>query len=196
MPDNRTDIVVVGTGLCGLAIATTAAQRGHRVRCVGDGRPGSSLANFGQLHSGAVYAPVLPQLARACWQYRDQWRDLARPAMVAEPYGHALFATVDRVDEYREAWQSIGIDVEEIDPSASAVATAALAPAAAFRIPDFSVDLRILHARTTELALASGVHLVKDTVSLRRDADNAVDVVSPSDLRSDVVVLAAVAVSR
>lgn len=190
MPDNRTDILVVGTGLCGLAIATAAARRGHRVRCVGNGRPGSSLANFGQLHSGAVYAPVLPQVARACRQYRDRWRDLARPATVGEPYGHALFATADRVDEYREAWQSIGIDVEEIDPTASAVATPAL-PAAAFRIPDFSVDLRILHARTTELALASGVHLVDDTVTLHRDADDAVVAVSTSDLLSDVVVLAA-----
>ena len=191
MPDNRTAILVVGAGLCGLAIATTAAQRGYSVRCVGDGHPGASLGNFGQLHSGAVYAPVLPQVAQACWQHRDRWRDLVRPATLGEPYGHALFATAERVDEYREAWQRIGIDVEEIDPTAGAMVTATSPPAAAFRIPDFSVDLRILHARTADLALASGVQLVTETVALHRDVDNAVVAVSPSDLRADVVVLAA-----
>ncbi len=51
MPDKRMQILVIGSGLCGLVIAATAARRGFQVRCIGDGRPGSSLANFGQLHS-------------------------------------------------------------------------------------------------------------------------------------------------
>lgn len=191
MRDGRAEILVVGSGLCGLAIAVTAARRGYSVRCVGDGRPGASLANFGQLHSGAVYAPVLPEVAQACWLHRDRWRELAQPALVGEPYGYALFGTADAIDGYRDAWQRMGIDVEEVAPGGSRTMTAYPPPVAAFRILDLSVDLEILHAGITALALASGVPTPQrqDTI-LHRDPDSTVVTVSPSSASPDLVVVA------
>jgi len=187
MPDERVDVLIVGSGLCGLAIAVMAA-RNLTVRCVGDGRPGASMANFGQLHSGAVYAPVLTELARSCWRHRDRWRDFVRPAQVGESYGLALFDTVEAVDRYRDAWRWIGIDVKEIDPRATKPYPPA---AAAFRIPDLSVNLSILHAGLVELARASGVPPVqRHDATLDRDPDSMLVSVGPSAPRADLVVLA------
>ncbi|WP_322769439.1 FAD-dependent oxidoreductase [Frankia sp. Cr1] len=191
MPDTRTQILVVGSGLCGLAITATAARRGLRVRCVGDGQPGASLANFGQLHSGAVYAPVLPEVARACWSHRDRWHDLALPAQVGKPYGYAIFSTTDAVDNYRAAWRQIGIDAPEVDPRSNGTLAAYPPAVAAFRIPDLSVDLDILHTRTTALALAVGAPPIEHAeVSLHRDPDTTLVSAGPDNLHADLVILA------
>jgi glycine/D-amino acid oxidase-like deaminating enzyme len=192
MPDHNLDLLIVGSGLGGLSIAVTAARRGLNVRCVGDGRPGASLANFGQLHSGAVYAPVLPKIAAACWQHRDRWHDLARPALVGQPYGHALFDTADAVDAYRSAWHQIGIVPTEINPNDHAItAFGPHRPVAAFRIPDLSVDLIVLHARTVRLALANQVPMPeRRRLALRRDSPHAPVTTDSDDLRPRTIVLA------
>lgn len=192
MPDRRKKVLVIGAGLCGLAIAVTAARRGFDAACVGDGRRGASLANFGQLHSGAVLAPVLPAVAQACWEHRNDWPDeLLRPARVGEPGGHALFTTTEAVDRYRAAWQHIGIDVEEISPGHSAFA-ATRPPAAVFRVPDFSVDLDILHASLTALARDSGVSLLpRRRARLRRNPETGLVTVDDYGGRRDLIVLAA-----
>ncbi|RKN46182.1 NAD(P)/FAD-dependent oxidoreductase [Micromonospora endolithica] len=192
MPDRTKKILVIGAGLCGLAIAVTVARRGFDVACAGDGRRGASLANFGQLHSGAVLAPVLPDVAQACWHHRNEWPDeLLRPAQVGEPWGYALFNTAEAVDRYRTAWQHIGIDVEEINPGHPALA-ATRPPAAAFRVPDFSVDLDILHARLTALARDSGVSLLpRRQVRLHRDPETGMVTVGDDGGRQDLIVLAA-----
>ncbi|WSZ92711.1 FAD-binding oxidoreductase [Micromonospora sp. NBC_00858] len=193
MPDSRRKVLVVGAGLCGLAIATTAARRGFDVLCVGDGRPGASLANFGQLHSGAVLAPVLPDVAEACWQYRNDWPDeLLRPALVGEPHGYALFAETEAVHTYRTAWQHIGIDVEEISPDRSPARAAHPPAAAAFRIPDFSVNLDILHARTRAFAHDCGVSLLSQRrTTLRRNQETTLVTVPDLSDSPALVVLAA-----
>ncbi|MFI6161436.1 FAD-dependent oxidoreductase [Micromonospora haikouensis] len=192
MPDPRKTILVIGAGLCGLAIAVTAARRGFDVACAGDGRRGASLANFGQLHSGAVLAPVLPDIAQACWQHRSDWPDeLLRPARVGEPSGYTLFTTTEAVDRYRTAWQQIGIDVEEINPHRSSFA-AARPPAVAFRVPDFSVDLDILHARLTALARDSGVSLLAQShARLQRHPETGLVTVDDYGGSRDLIVLAA-----
>lgn len=192
MSDHNVDLLIVGSGLCGLSIAVTAARRGLNVRCVGDGRPGASLSNFGQLHSGAVYAPVLPQTAAACWQHRDRWWDLARPALVGQPYGHALFGTTDAVDAYRSAWHQMGIVPTEINPRGPAItAFGPRRPVAAFRIPDLSVDLNVLHARTVHLALANRLPMPERRhVTLRPDPRGTRVTTDSDDIRPRTVVLA------
>jgi len=188
VPDERVDVLVVGSGLCGLAVAVTAARRGLTVRCVSDGRPGTSLTNFGQLHSGAVYAPVLPEVAQACWRHRSRWRDLARRAQVGGTHGLALFDAADAVDRYRDAWHRIGIDAVEVDPRAAGPFPT---PAAAFRIPDHSVHLPTLHAGLAELARAGGVPVAhRQDVTLHRDPASTLVSVGPWTPRAGMVVLA------
>ncbi|WP_405103074.1 FAD-dependent oxidoreductase [Micromonospora sp. NBC_01412] len=191
MPDSRRRVFVIGAGLCGLAIAVTAARRGFDVACIGDGRRRASLANFGQLHSGAVLAPVLPHVARACWQYRNHWPDgLLRPAQVGEPHGYALFTSAEAVHAYRSAWQHTGINAEEINPNLSP-APPAHPPAAAFRIPDFSVDLDLLHARTTALARDCGVSLLSQRrITLQRNQETGLVILDDYCGSPDLVVLA------
>ncbi|MBT8228173.1 MAG: FAD-binding oxidoreductase [Dactylosporangium sp.] len=191
MKRDTVDLLVVGSGLCGLTIAITAAQRGMTVRCVGDGRPGASLANFGQLHSGAVFAPVLPDTARECWTHRYRWHDLAAQANVSTPHGYGLFTSADTAAVYQRAWQEVGIDAAEVDPADLAMSGTYPPPAAAFRLPDFSVDLAHLHHLTTGLALTSGVLL--DTtrpVTPRRDRGSTTVSVDGVEAAANMIVLA------
>lgn len=189
MSDDSVDVLVIGAGLCGLTIAVTAARQGLRVRCLDDGRPGASRANFGQLHSGAVYAPVLPALSAACWEQRDRWHDLARPARCGEATGMALFHSADGVQRYLDGWQQIGIDASEVDPRGAGRFPP---PAAAFRIPDYSVDLSVLNTRLADLARTSGVPDVQRfTAVLRRDPDSGLASIASPAPQSRMVVLAA-----
>ncbi|WKU04472.1 FAD-binding oxidoreductase [Micromonospora sp. HUAS LYJ1] len=189
MIDDSVDVLVIGSGLCGLTIAVTAARHGLRVRCLGDGRPGASLANFGQLHSGAVYAPVLPALSTACWEQRDRWHDLARPAQFGEATGLALFHSADAVQRYLDAWKQIGIHASEMDPHGAGRFPS---PAAAFRIPDYSVNMSVLNAGLVDLARTSGVPDVQRyTAVLRRDQESAPVSIAPPAPRPQIVVLAA-----
>ncbi|MHA6761974.1 FAD-dependent oxidoreductase [Streptacidiphilus sp. PAMC 29251] len=152
------ETVVLGSGFAGLTAAIRLAEEGHRVRCWGDGTPGASLQNFGQLHSGAVYAPVLPEVSAACWEHRSRWFDLLGPDVQRIP-GRALFADESEVDRYTQAWSDIAIPVRrlpvaELDGCGT---RPAVAPKAVFALPDISVDVSALHARTISRAESLGV---------------------------------------
>ncbi|GAA2514403.1 FAD-dependent oxidoreductase [Pilimelia columellifera] len=188
MSDASVDVLVIGSGICGLTIAITAARRGLSVRCIGDGGPSASVENFGQLHSGAVYAPVLPAVAQACWQHRHRWNDLIGPARAGGTNGLALFHTTDAVNRYRTAWQRLGIDVTEVDAHTTAPNRQA---AAAFRLPDHSVHLPTLHASLLDLARASDVRTDNGyEVALHRDPSTALVTVGDVTTRARTVVLA------
>lgn len=152
------DTVVLGTGFAGLTAAARLAEEGHRVHCHGDGADGASLKNFGQLHSGAVYAPVLPEVAASCWQHRSRWSGLIGTDIRRAP-GLALFASHGEVEQYVQAWSGLGIPARrlftsELDKYGT---RPAVAPAAAFALRDISVDVAALHARTIEYASSCGV---------------------------------------
>lgn len=133
------------------------AEEGHRVRCHGDGAVGASQQNFGQLHSGAVYAPVLPEVAAACWQHRTRWFGLLG-SEISRSHGLALFSSHSEVERYTRAWSTLGIPVGPL----SVVELGRFgghpnpAPAAAFALPDISVDVTALHARTQAHAARLG----------------------------------------
>lgn len=152
------ETVVLGTGFAGLTSATRLAEKGHPVRCHGDQAVGASLENFGQLHSGAVYAPVLPDVAAACWQHRSRWFGLLGPDVPARP-GVALFSSPDEVEWYTNAWAELGMPVEPLTRSELDEYTdqPSLKVANAFALPDLSVDVGTLHSKTVAHAAARGV---------------------------------------
>ena len=152
------DTVILGSGFAGLTAAIRLAEEGHQVACLGDGAPGASRQNFGQLHSGAVYAPVLPEVAAACWEHRARWFELLGADIQRVP-GRALFTDGAEADRYTQAWSDLAIPVRRL-PAAELDAHGArpaVTPKAAFALPDVSVDVHVLHARTMSRAEALGV---------------------------------------
>lgn len=183
-------MVIIGAGLCGLTTAITVAQRGLRVTCVADGRQAASVANFGQLHSGAVYAPILPEVTAACWAHRHRWHDYVRDIHTSAKPGLALFHDTGAVDPYADAWGQLGIVVTETDPT---VAGCWPTPAAAFQIPDISVDLASLYAKVLAHATSLGVTVIARPAPTRLQHDPDTGRVQAGDggPDADIVVVAA-----
>jgi glycine/D-amino acid oxidase-like deaminating enzyme len=189
------EILVLGTGFGGLTAAMRLAQAGHRVRCLAGDAPGASLLNFGQLHSGAVYAPVLPDVAAACWAHRSRWLPLLCGEITSRR-GIGLFSDAASVAPYASAWDRIGIPVESLtlpDLARLGVPGFARPPAAAFALPDFSVDVPELHARTVRGAREAGVGLARAGPCTLARAGNAVEVrdAAGGRHRAQAIVLAA-----
>ena len=170
------ETVVLGTGFAGLTAAVRLAEDGYRVRCHGDRAMGASQRNFGQLHSGAVYAPVLPEVAAACWQHRTRWFGLLG-SDIPRTYGLALFSAYDEVERYTQAWSNLGIPVRPL--SAGKLDCFGVgpcpAPEAAFALPDVSVDVSALHARTATHAADLGVALAPpESCTVVRSGDDVI----------------------
>ncbi|GAB3950038.1 NAD(P)/FAD-dependent oxidoreductase [Streptomyces sparsus] len=155
---NAPDTVVLGTGFAGLTASVRLAEEGHSVRCHGDRVAGASLQNFGQLHSGAVYAPVLPDVAAACLQHRSRWFSLIGTDIPHTP-GLALFSSHDEVERYTQAWSDLGIPVKPLSGSElDAYRTqSSLEPVRAFALPDVSVDVVALLSKSVAYAAVRGV---------------------------------------
>lgn len=155
---NVPDIAVLGTGFAGLTAAVRLIEEGHRVRCHGDRVSGASLQNFGQLHSGAVYAPVLPDVAAACWQYSSRWFGLLG-SDIPRTSGLALFSSHGEDERYTQAWSNLGIPAKKLSGSEldEYRAQPSLDFATAFALPDVSVDVAALHSKTIGYAAVRGV---------------------------------------
>lgn len=188
---NSNDVTVIGAGLGGLAIAVRLAEEGRRITCYGDGRGGASLANFGQLHSGAVYAPVLPEVAAACWEYRSRWFGLL-DEVDDTLHGIGLFATVERADRYLDAWRQLRVPVLPLTPRQVTAALGHIRPtvAAAFALPDITVNTTALRARLVAQAMLLGVQVQTPAeCSVSLDGSRAVVEVDGAAVKSDIVVL-------
>jgi glycine/D-amino acid oxidase-like deaminating enzyme len=188
---NSNDITVIGAGLGGLAVAVRLAEEGRRVTCYGDGRDGASLANFGQLHSGAVYAPVLPEVAAACWKYRSRWFGLLAEVDDAR-HGIGLFATTERADCYLDAWRQLHVPVMPLTSHQVTTALGEIRPTvvAAFALPDITVNTTALRARLIAQAMLLGIRVqVPAECSVTVEDARAVVEVDGVAVMSNVVVL-------
>lgn len=184
---------IIGAGLSGLAVAVRLAEEGHRVTCYDDGRPGASLANFGQLHSGAVYAPVLPEVAADCWKYRSRWFTMLDVADNAR-HGIGLFGTEERADRYLDAWRKLGIPVLPLTTRQATTLLGGVQPsiAAAFALPDITVDTAALRTRLTAHAAMLGVRIQTPAMcAVRLEGSRAVVEVGGRAINSGLVVLCA-----
>lgn len=184
-------VIIIGAGLGGLTVAVRLAEEGHRVICYDDGRPGASLANFGQLHSGAVYAPVLPEVAAACWEYRSRWFGLIDDTSNAV-HGIGLFGTEERADRYLAAWRQLGIPALPFTMRQAATLLGTVQPtvAAAFALPDVTVDTAALRSRLIAQAAMLGVRLQTPAMcTIRLDESCAVVEIGGRPMSSDLVVV-------
>jgi glycine/D-amino acid oxidase-like deaminating enzyme len=190
---NRGNVTIIGAGLGGLTVAVRLAEQGYRVTCYDDGRPGASLANFGQLHSGAVYAPVLPEVAAACWEYRSRWFGLLDD-VDDSLHGIGLFGTEEHADRYLEAWRQLRIPVLPLTVRQATAILGAVQPtiAAAFALPDITVDTIALRARLAAQAAMLGVRIQSPAMcAIRLDDAYAVVEIGGRPMSSDLIVMCA-----
>lgn len=190
---SSSNVTVIGAGLGGLTVAVRLAEEGHHVTCYDDGRPGASLANFGQLHSGAVYAPVLPEVAAACWEYRSRWLGLLDDTDDA-PHGIGLFGSEEHADRYFDAWRQLRIPVLPLTTRQATALLGAVQPsvAAAFALPDITVDTASVRTRLTAQAAMLGVRIHTPAMCMVRfDGSRAFVEVGGRSTSSDLVVLCA-----
>ncbi|MBI2780926.1 MAG: FAD-binding oxidoreductase [Chloroflexi bacterium] len=159
------DVLVIGAGFTGLCIAREAAMRGSSVIVVGreDLEAASASArNFGQLHSGAVYATFLPSVASECAAARRAWVEyIPEPCYIGAASGLMLFREQANATSYEAAWNELGIEYEEIRlHDAAAITRAADASVvAAFQTKDRAVDTVKLLAQLVTDCEGRGVEM-------------------------------------
>lgn len=144
------DVVVVGGGVIGLAIAREAARAGMSVRLFDRGEPGgeASGASAGILaaqleahHPGPLLAPALasralyPDLAAALLDESGVDVDLRRDGALVVARGAAMADELARTFEFQ---RGLGLPVERLDAAGLRSAEPALTEAAVFglRLPD------------------------------------------------------------
>lgn len=190
---SRATVIITGAGFGGLAVAVRLAEEGYRVTCYDDGRRGASLVNFGQLHSGAVYAPVLPEVAAACWEHRSRWFGLLDDVDDAL-HAIGLFGTEERAERYLAAWRQLGIPVLPLESRQVTALLGTVQPsvAAAFALPDITVDTAALRSRLIAQASMLGVRIQAPAMcAIRLDGSGVVADVGGRAMTSDHIVVCA-----
>ena len=202
------EVVIIGAGAIGTAVAWRCAQRGRRV-CLVDPDPTRGAWRT----AAGMLAPITELHFTETPLLRLSLDSLARyPSFVAEvedesglPTGFAQTGTVaiawDGADlaalHDRHAFaRTLGVDaslltgreLRELEP-----ALAAGLPGGMFAPGDHQVDPRLLHAALSEAARRRGVRVVASSASVRVDGTRAVGVTlaDGTELPADHVVVAA-----
>ena len=203
------DVVIVGGGVIGCAVARRAALGGRSVVVVERATPGAEASRaaagmLSPLAEAREAGPFLDLLLRARAAYPSFVSALADEAGMDVPYADAgtLFLSLRAEDdaelEERFAWQRAGgLCVERLTADEARALEPALSPALRFalRFPgDHAVDNRALSAALWTAAEQAGAafRLGADAVSVIRDGTRAIGVeLSNGDrIAADTVVLA------
>jgi glycerol-3-phosphate dehydrogenase len=158
----NTDVLVVGGGATGVAVARDLAMRGVEVTLAERGGlgTGTSGRSHGVLHSGARYAEDDPRGAAGCIEENRTVRRIAGRC-VRDTGG--LFVSLagddpDYAAEKAAACRDVGIEVEELDADTVRERVPGLADevVSAFAVPDGVVRPSRLVAATAESARRHG----------------------------------------
>ena len=190
MPQERSpDLLVVGGGAIGLAVAWRAAQRGMAVTLLerdgtGEGTSrvaAGMLAPVAEVEFGGAGRRMLELAMRSASLWPAFAEELGRTAgveIVMRPTGTLLLARdsdeeaeLERQHDFR---RSLGLDVRRLRPSAARELEPALAPTlrAALEAPgDHSVDPRPVLAALRTACLGAGVELREHTPLAGLDHD-------------------------
>lgn len=185
-----TEVVVVGGGATGTAVARDLALRGVDVTLLERGplTAGTTGRMHGLLHSGARYAVSDPESARDCLAENLLLRDIAPHCLGATG---GLFAELpvddpDYFERKRQACEDCGIPAVPFAGEAARELEPGLAEDVerALRVPDATVDPFRLTASTAAGAEAAGAEVRTGWVvsDLRREGDRVVGVAAePTD---------------
>lgn len=203
------DVVIVGGGTIGLAIAWRIRQRGLRTLVLDAGEPGAwqvaagmlapvTEADFGEdellrlgLEGAARFGSFCDELGEASG--RDPGLNRTGTLVVARDSDEA-----DALDRLHELQRLMGLDVERLRPSQARRAEPALAPTVrlALDVPgDHSVEPRALAAALSEAVERAGATVIPRTqvqaVTVDGDRVTGVRLAGGETIAADAVVIAA-----
>jgi glycine/D-amino acid oxidase-like deaminating enzyme len=108
--------VVVGGGVVGLMTALRLGSCGWRVAMVERDQLGSgaTLSNHGIVHSGALFAPLHPEIVPACYAAQSAY-EVSFPAALVDVRPAWYPATPPRLAELEKRWAELGIPYAEVE---------------------------------------------------------------------------------
>jgi glycine/D-amino acid oxidase-like deaminating enzyme len=193
------DVVIIGGGISGLAIAAMLSRQNIPVTLLEAGELGmnASTVNQGWLYSGAWFAPRQTGMAEMCYQSFEQTIHFCPDCL--EP-GHTgmLFGMTDQsnVSHWTEAWSRSGIPWESVPQSK----LSAVMPHATdmftevFKLPDRAIRPQVLLNRLADYAQEHGarIHTGMHASKLNRDNGTVISVTTATgeEIRSSMVILA------
>jgi L-2-hydroxyglutarate oxidase len=162
--DLSSDVVVVGAGIIGLAVAHELQSRGHRVlvlekeRRVAEHQTGR---NSGVIHSGLYYAPGSRKAAMAVSGARSMWNFAQQHGVAVKICGKLVVATketqVPALRRLLERGRANGVPVREIDPAEARGYEPYVSCVAALRVESTGiVDFRGVSETLAELIALRG----------------------------------------
>lgn len=200
-------IVIVGGGFAGLAIATRLAQAGQPVTLLEASELGheASTRNQGWLHSGAWFADIHPELAKACYASLQKAVEFCPECLEREHEG-MIYLTSDPSSlpaTYTTAWRAASIPFRELTPAEARAALPEFDPERichAWELPDraFQPEVLLIHlaaaARNAGAEVLTGQHVK----GLERDGETIQAVVTDSGetFRARIVILATGALGK
>ena len=192
------DVIVVGSGVIGLACATMIARQGPRVLVVSSNEPGAASPASAGIVAPSVglfgHARTLAVAARD--MYPEYLDDLATRSGVQVPLDHGLLAIALTADEATSLRAMVREDSEWIDAGTLRKLEPALAPAegAVLHHRDGAVDpVSLLTALRAEAVRNDGIAFRSDRVAKLRPAraQPKLELADGTRLSSPIIVLAA-----
>ena len=167
MPSLKTQVLIIGGGATGTALARDLALRG--VQCIlaekADINAGATGANHGYLHSGARYVAKDPEIAVECWEESLIVKKVA-PQCIEDTGG--LWVAVQGDDEkyvadFPQLCRRCGIPIETISPEEARQREPYLADniIAAYAVPEATIDPFRLSCENIQDAIGLGTTLLR-----------------------------------
>jgi len=193
------DVVIIGGGFSGLAIAALLSHRSIPVTLLEAADLGmqASTLNQGWLYSGAWFAPRQRALAEMCYRSFEQTIRFCPDCLEPGHTGMLFGLTGDSdVERWTESWTAAGIPWEAVpgDRMTAVMPQASEQFSDVFRLPDRSMRPQILLKRLADYAQEHGARIHTGVLARRLNChDGSVDSVTTAtgeDVRASMVIVA------
>lgn len=157
------DCAIVGGGVVGLMTALRLGSSGWRVAVFERDRlgAGATSSNHGIVHSGALFAPLHPEIVRDCYAAQAGYES-SFPAAVVDTQPAWYVAKPERLASLEKLWAKLGIPHAEVDAAelAELLVVAGTAGVRAARVRELIISTHLLLSDLAARCAAAGVELL------------------------------------